>query len=64
MDRVGNHLYLEVPGLAENRPSVLRGDRLFVHLSGDKGRSGCYEGFVHQVRVTNWVGEKVSKMSY
>ncbi|XP_071140956.1 putative helicase MOV-10 [Mytilus edulis] len=44
-------LKLEVPGLAENRPSVLRGDRLYVRINnnehlGDKE----YQGYVHEVR--------------
>lgn len=37
---------LEVPGLAENRPSVLRGDNVFVKLPGQRA---VYEGCVHQV---------------
>jgi hypothetical protein len=37
-------LRLDVPGLAEKRPSVRLGDKIFAY---DKG--GCYEGFVHQV---------------
>ena len=37
-------LRLDVPGLAEKRPSVRIGDKIFAY---DKG--GCYEGFVHQV---------------
>ncbi|XP_078339905.1 putative helicase MOV-10 isoform X1 [Crassostrea virginica] len=42
-------LTLEVPGLAENRPSVLRGDRLYVQRSNHKGRE--YEGYVHDVHL-------------
>lgn len=38
---------LEVPGLAEGRPSLLRGDRLV--LRSDK-RSSYYEGYIHEVR--------------
>lgn len=37
---------LQVPGLAENRPSVLRGDNVFVKLPGQRA---VYEGCVHQV---------------
>ncbi|XP_042873602.1 putative helicase mov-10-B.1 [Penaeus japonicus] len=37
---------LEVPGLAENRPSILRRDNVFVTLPGLKP---VYEGCVHQV---------------
>ncbi|PFH46787.1 hypothetical protein AMATHDRAFT_7405 [Amanita thiersii Skay4041] len=41
--------YVEVPGLAEKRPSVLIGDRILVQPHG--GPEGhWYEGFVHFVR--------------
>ena len=41
----------QVPGLAENRPSVLKGDKLYVRMNnnghlGDKE----YQGYVHEVR--------------
>lgn len=39
---------LEVPGLAEKRPSVIVGDRFFVKESGSPD-SLPYEGFVHHV---------------
>ncbi|KII91294.1 hypothetical protein PLICRDRAFT_105552 [Plicaturopsis crispa FD-325 SS-3] len=43
------YYYLEVPGLAEKRPSVLVGDLILVHKDGDApGR--WYEGHVHVVR--------------
>eukprot|EP00038_Savillea_parva_P026359 m.53449 g.53449 ORF g.53449 m.53449 type:complete len:1222 (-) comp7460_c0_seq1:1994-5659(-) len=35
---------LEVPGLAENRPSVLRGDKLVVHCEGS-----VHQGYAHRV---------------
>ena len=39
-------LSLEVPGLAEGRPSVLTGDKIIVtHPNCNR-----YEGFVHEVR--------------
>ncbi|XP_023709767.1 putative helicase MOV-10 isoform X2 [Cryptotermes secundus] len=41
-------LSLEVPGLAEKRPSVLRGDSIYVMIDGDS--SVKYEGKVHDVR--------------
>ncbi|XP_068695788.1 putative helicase mov-10-B.1 [Montipora foliosa] len=41
-------LLLEVPGLAENRPSVLRGDKIFAYESGVLKRR--YEGIVHKVQ--------------
>ena len=47
------HLALNVPGLIENRPSLVRGDRLYArkllkngHLEDDE-----YEGFIHQIRL-------------
>ncbi len=38
----------QVPGLAENRPSVLRGDHLFAKLS-DGSEEKEYKGYVHVV---------------
>jgi hypothetical protein len=37
---------LQVPGLAENRPCVLRGDKLFAHVPGSNKE---YEGRVQNV---------------
>ena len=37
---------LEVPGLAESRPSVLKGDRLYAKESGVIGSTVEYEGMV------------------
>jgi helicase MOV-10 len=48
-------LSLEVPGLAEKRPSVLRNDSICVMIDGDS--SVKYEGIVHCVRETEvWLG--------
>ncbi|GLG97996.1 Probable RNA helicase armi [Gryllus bimaculatus] len=44
---VGEYLSLEVPGLAEKRPSVLVGDKVDVESSNQQGH--VYEGFVHKV---------------
>ncbi|KAE8623124.1 hypothetical protein XENTR_v10005508 [Xenopus tropicalis] len=46
-------LILNVPGVAENRPSVLRGDHLFVTLSDERGKPGIisYKGYVHGVEL-------------
>jgi helicase MOV-10 len=45
----------QVPGLAESRPSVLRGDSIFVML--DEDNSVKYEGVVHSVRESEvWLG--------
>ncbi|NXH13075.1 SDE3 helicase, partial [Bucco capensis] len=42
-----------VPGVAENRPSVLKGDHLFVHLSSEREHSPLvrYKGYVHGVEL-------------
>ncbi|XP_037629483.1 putative helicase mov-10-B.2 [Sebastes umbrosus] len=42
-------LILEVPGVSENRPSVLRGDALLVRPAGEKGVK--YRGYVHSVQL-------------
>ncbi|NXC35011.1 SDE3 helicase, partial [Campylorhamphus procurvoides] len=46
-------LVLDVPGVAENRPSVLRGDHLFAHLSSERDHSPLvqYKGYVHNVEL-------------
>ncbi|KAM4583240.1 putative helicase mov-10-B.1 isoform 3-T3 [Fundulus diaphanus] len=45
-------LTLKVPGVAENRPSVLRGDCLKVMKSGHRGSSiTVYTGYVHRVEL-------------
>ena len=41
-------MLLQIPGLAENRPSVLKGDHLFFRKSG---QSTEYQGYVHEVRL-------------
>ncbi|NWI65240.1 SDE3 helicase, partial [Todus mexicanus] len=46
-------MVLDVPGVAESRPSVLRGDHLFVWLSSERDRSPLvqYKGYVHRVEL-------------
>ncbi|XP_072212162.1 helicase MOV-10 isoform X1 [Excalfactoria chinensis] len=46
-------LLLHVPGVAENRPSVLRGDHLFASLSSERDSSPriMYKGYVHDVEM-------------
>ncbi|XP_051996519.1 putative helicase mov-10-B.1 [Xyrauchen texanus] len=45
-------LILKVPGVAENRPSVLRGDQLNVCVSTDKDQPiTVYNGYVHRVEL-------------
>lgn len=44
---------LQVPGVAEHRPSVLKGDHLFVTLAEERGQSPSvqYKGYVHAVEL-------------
>ena len=54
----GPHLLsLEVPGLAENRPSVLKGDRIYVRVYGSATNAEPekreYEGIVHEAQNTS-----------
>ncbi|NXF90644.1 SDE3 helicase, partial [Eubucco bourcierii] len=53
MDQDRGLLVLKVPGVAENRPSVLKGDHLFVHLSSERDHSPLvqYKGYVHSVEL-------------
>ncbi|XP_066209574.1 helicase MOV-10 isoform X1 [Saccopteryx leptura] len=46
-------LTLEVPGVAESRPSVLRGDHLFALLSAETYQDNpvTYKGYVHKVEL-------------
>ena len=44
----GALLWLKVPGLAEKRPSVLKGDKVRAKLSGTHGR--LYEGMAVEIR--------------
>ncbi|XP_036198908.1 helicase MOV-10 isoform X2 [Myotis myotis] len=46
-------LMLEVPGVAESRPSVLRGDHLFAVLCSEAQQKDpiTYKGFVHRVEL-------------
>lgn len=52
-DRNRRLLVLHVPGVAENRPSVLRGDHLFISRPEDRGKSEImkYQGYVHAVEL-------------
>ena len=55
-------LQLDIPGLAEKRPSVLKGDKIYVTIAADEtldienpGKERNvkeYEGFVHDVEET------------
>uniref|UniRef100_T1IMR9 RNA helicase n=1 Tax=Strigamia maritima TaxID=126957 RepID=T1IMR9_STRMM len=47
-------LQLEVPGLAESRPSLIRGDKIYAKKASDRKE---FEGIVHVVRLKDvWVG--------
>ncbi|XP_044287987.1 helicase MOV-10 [Varanus komodoensis] len=50
-----NLLVLKVPGVAENRPSVLKGDHLFVTLTEERMQDPVirYQGYVHEVELEN-----------
>ncbi|KAI0241706.1 putative helicase MOV-10 [Lamellibrachia satsuma] len=55
------HLYImEVPGLAENRPSLLKGDWLFVRSCDVKGKADGtkeFKGYVHKTCLDEvWLG--------
>ncbi|XP_071451621.1 probable RNA helicase armi [Hetaerina americana] len=46
----GQFLSLEVPGLAEKRPSIIVGDHVLLSSSSDIHNEGTkYEGFVHKI---------------
>lgn len=49
IDKNKKLLVLEVPGVSENRPSVLRGDNLLVYPEGEPGVK--YRGYVHSVEL-------------
>jgi len=54
MTRRGKLLELNVPSLCESRPSVLRGDKVYVRIKKDDDTldSTEYEGIIHEVRET------------
>jgi hypothetical protein len=45
----GGFLVLEVPGLSEKRPSVLKGDAVIVHRPSQTSTVTKYRGYVHTV---------------
>ncbi|ESQ36377.1 hypothetical protein EUTSA_v10006684mg [Eutrema salsugineum] len=51
MRRRGLYLSLEVPGLAERRPSLVHGDFILVRHAYDDGTGHAYQGFVHRVEA-------------
>lgn len=48
-------VWLQVPGLAENRPSVIKGDQILVRVKDGKGQleKEEYQGFVHIVGLND-----------
>ena len=52
LDRRGGYLSLEVPGLAEMRPSLLMGDSALVQTSAD-GYARAFEGPIEEVRSSS-----------
>ena len=48
---------VKVPGLAENRPSVLKGDHLFASVTSDLPNPSPkkYKGYVHRVEMEELV---------
>ncbi|KAL3828774.1 hypothetical protein ACJIZ3_017576 [Penstemon smallii] len=44
-------LSLEVPGLAEKRPSLVNGDHIFVKLASEDETAKAYEGYIHRVEA-------------
>lgn len=54
MRKRNNHfLTLEVPGLAERRPSLVHGDYIFVKLASnhDNNTTPVYQGYIHRVEA-------------
>lgn len=49
LEKKGTSFLLSVPGLAENRPSVLKGDKVFIRNSDTRQ---VFETYVHQVLAT------------
>ena len=56
-------LKLEVPGLAENRPSVLKGDKIYAQVyNSGKIEPIEYEGYVHQIEDSSIIVGFSSKL--
>ncbi|XP_057771655.1 probable RNA helicase SDE3 [Salvia miltiorrhiza] len=52
MKSKGQMLCLEVPGLAEKRPSLIAGDFIFAKLASDDETSGIHhQGYIHRVEA-------------
>ncbi|XP_058797629.1 probable RNA helicase armi isoform X2 [Phymastichus coffea] len=54
MHRSGEFLVLNVPGLAEKRPSLIIGDRVIVSFKWDETNGQkCYEGYIHKIKSSD-----------
>ncbi|KAF5738652.1 RNA helicase SDE3 family protein [Tripterygium wilfordii] len=51
MRKKGPFLTLEVPGLAEKRPSLVHGDFIFAKLASDVDDIPPYQGYIHRVEA-------------
>ncbi|KAE8670329.1 putative RNA helicase SDE3 [Hibiscus syriacus] len=53
MRKKGKYLSLQVPGLAEKRPSLVHGDHIFVKLACEDVSEAArvYEGYIHRVEA-------------
>lgn len=52
MRRRGNHfLSLEVPALAERRPSLVVGDYILAHLVTSQNGNQSYQGYIHRIEA-------------
>ncbi|XP_067934400.1 putative helicase mov-10-B.1 [Watersipora subatra] len=60
-DKRSNYIIIKIPGLAENRPSVLKGDALYVTKTPPDGKK--YEGVVQQVELDSVKVEFDSKLT-
>uniref|UniRef100_A0A8D0HA50 RNA helicase n=1 Tax=Sphenodon punctatus TaxID=8508 RepID=A0A8D0HA50_SPHPU len=73
-DRNRKLLVLEAPGVAENRPSVLKGDHLFATLSEERGQPQVveYKGYAYAVELdrvklgfsTNLLNRFIDKLKF
>lgn len=47
----GQYLTLEVPGLAERRPSLIHGDFIYAKLASEDATTRPHQGFIHHVET-------------
>ena len=56
LQREGRYFKLHVPGLAENRPSVLRGDKILVSADGESKFSGIVQSTSQEYAILEFPG--------